>query len=229
MPQLNYDETNDGDPYVCFRRRDIRATRKTRRTDNFSVEQMQKLQYELRTAHEIAKLVVAREHNKRDLYASEKDVWEAKWKLYETKKRWPALGLTPDEEMIIVGRIGHGSTGNNMVPGQGGYGSNNVHMSNINGQALLGVPRVSKKMAEREKEIEREKRERMAEANNRGGGDRTGGVAARWFAPDELKARMQALRSKLEEEMTRRKETDMDWDDATDVSTGLCVWLNGAD
>jgi enhancer of polycomb-like protein len=40
-----FDETNDGDPYVCFRRRDVRAARKTRRTDNFSVDQFQKIQY----------------------------------------------------------------------------------------------------------------------------------------------------------------------------------------
>lgn len=216
MPQLNYDETNDGDPYVCFRRRDIRATRKTRRTDNFSVEQMQKLQYELRTAHDIAKMVVSRELDKKRLYDAEKEVWEAKWKLYETKKRWPSLGITGEEEAIITGRMLHGATPASSHMGD--YGG----MSGVNGQQALqashpNIPRMSKKMVDREREDERQKRDRVAEVASRGGQDRNG-AGARWFAPDELKARMMVLRQKLEEELMRRKEMDVDWDDATDVS-----------
>ena len=32
-PYLNFDETNDNDPYVCFRRREVKQIRKTRKTD----------------------------------------------------------------------------------------------------------------------------------------------------------------------------------------------------
>lgn len=135
--------------------------------------------------------------------------------MFETKKRWPSLGITREEEEIITGRMTTGA------PPTSAGGS--INLSVLNGQAALqashpNIPRLSKKMAEREKEAEREKRERMAEAAAKTQDKSGGGTAARWFAPDELKARMQVLRQKLEEEISKRKEADLEWDDATDVS-----------
>ena len=213
MPLLNYDETIDSDPYVCFRRRDIRATRKTRRTDNYSVEQMQRLQYELRDAHRLAQMTLEREVRKKALFTSQKEVWEAKWKLYETKRRWPALGLTSEEEEIITGKPTSGgvSLSTSAQPGPG----------TLNGMAALSssnpnVPRIGKKTVEREKDIEREKRDKAAEAAR--AAEKAGQAQTKLGSVEELKARVEAQRVRLEEMVARRKEADADWDDATDVS-----------
>lgn len=209
---MQFDETNDGDPYVCFRRRDIRVTRKTRRTDNFSVEQMQKLQTELRSAHKLAQMVVRRESEKKALYKAEREVWEAKWKLLETKRRWPSLGLTQLEEEIITGR----------TPGGGAQPPAGINLGtlapNVLAQQGGNVP-IRKKVPEKDRE-ERERRERAAEAAKAA---EKGAGMGRWFAPEELKARMQALRQKLEEEIQKKREADSQWDDMTDVSASARI------
>jgi enhancer of polycomb-like protein len=164
-------------------------------------------------------MVVMREKEKKKLYDAEREVWEAKWKLFETKKRWPSLGITKDEEEIITGRMAHGTN----TASSSTYGGS-ISMSVLNGQQALhsshpNIPRHGKKTADREKEAEREKREKMQEVASRGG-DRNG-AGARWYAPEELKARMSVLRQRLDEEMAQKRERDHDWDDATDVSSTI--------
>ncbi|ORY30601.1 enhancer of polycomb-like-domain-containing protein [Naematelia encephala] len=208
MPALNYDETNDGDPYVCFRRRDIRATRKTRRTDNFSVERMQKLQYELRSAHSLAQMVLKREQEKHRLYGVEREVWEAKWKLWETKKRWPSLGMSSHEELLITGRELA------VLP------SATVNISQLGGHHALttqqqNVPQIRKRMQEREKE-DRERRA-MDGANKNADRNPFAAISSR-HTPEAVTERMLALKQKLDEEIARKKEVDQQWDDVADNS-----------
>lgn len=202
LPQLNYDETNDNDPYVCFRRRDIRATRKTRRTDNFSIEQFQKLQFELRSAYALADRVLTREREKRSLYEAEKELWEARWKLFETKRRWPSLGMTNDEEHKITGRP-------TVVPP--------IQIPSLSGQTPLTSGQSSSHMRKRtdKDREERAQRERYDAQRN---AERSGVLSGRSNAPDALKERLQALQQKTEEMLARKKEQDAYWDDSTDVS-----------
>ncbi|WVQ96306.1 hypothetical protein IAU59_003410 [Kwoniella sp. CBS 9459] len=209
MPALNYDETNDNDPYVCFRRRDIRATRKTRRTDNFSIEQFQKLQTELRNAHSLAQMVVRRENEKKLLFKADQEVWEAKWKLFEIKRRWPSLGMTREEEEIITGRpmVGVAPV---TIP------------SMVNGQQALqtsqtNIPQARKKVSEKDRD-DKEKRERAVEATRTTDKGISAGLAGRSNAPDALKERMLLLQQRLEELMAKKKEADSHWDDCTDSS-----------
>ncbi|EIW67543.1 hypothetical protein TREMEDRAFT_33468 [Tremella mesenterica DSM 1558] len=203
MPGLNYDETNDNDPYVCFRRRDIRATRKTRRTDNYSVEQFQKLQGEMRMAHMISQMVVQREHHKRALYQSEREVWESKWKLFETKRRWPSLGVTPQEEEFITGRpqVGIIST---------------QTQSFVNGHLALqqqqqNIPQIRKKGLDREKE-ERERRDRVVENRLEKGLNKGLNLS------ELLREKLAQRENRLLEGLNRKKEGDNQWDDYTDSS-----------
>ncbi|WVF68779.1 hypothetical protein IAT40_003551 [Kwoniella sp. CBS 6097] len=209
MPALNYDETNDNDPYVCFRRRDIRAHRKTRRTDNFSIEQFQKLQSELRNAHNLAQMVVRRETEKKALFKADQEVWEAKWKLFEIKRRWPSLGMTREEEEIITGRpmIGVAPV---TIPSMAS-GQHPLQTSQTN------VPHARKKVTEKERD-DREKRERVVEATRTTEKGVSSGLAGRSNAPDALKERMLVLQQRLEELMAKKKEADSHWDDCTDSS-----------
>jgi enhancer of polycomb-like protein len=206
FPSLNYDEANDGDPYVCFRRRDIRATRKTRRTDNYSVEKFQKLQYELQTAHQIVSMVQNRERLKQSAFKSDRELWEAKWKFYETKRKWPSLGVSREEEEFITGKTQQQQA----RAAENAAAMNGAHVLN---QQHVNVAR--KKQPDRERD-ERERRERAIEIARAA----EKGVAAvgRSMAPEHYKERLQALRQKLEDAIARRASANADWDDLTDVS-----------
>jgi hypothetical protein len=162
---------------------------------------MQKIQTELRSAHNLSLMVLRREQEKSALYKAERELWEAKWKLFETKRRWPSLGMTREEEEVITGR----TTG--------------VQAATVNTN-LLGrhhlqqsVPR--KRLPERERD-EREKRERAMEATKLAEKGLTS--TGRSSAPEVLRERMAVLRQRLEEELAKKKAADLQWDDATDVS-----------
>jgi len=204
FPSLNYDEANDGDPYVCFRRRDIRATRKTRRTDNYSVEKFQKLQYELQAAHQIVSMVQSRERLKQTAFKSDKELWEAKWKFFETKRKWPSLGVSREEEDFITGR-----------PLQQQQARAAETAAQFMTPQSINVAAIRKKQPDRERD-ERERRERQIEAARAAEkGVATGG---RSMAPEHYKERLQTLRQKLEDTIARRSAINADWDDLTDVS-----------
>ncbi|WRT68052.1 uncharacterized protein IL334_005027 [Kwoniella shivajii] len=206
MPALNYDETNDNDPYVCFRRRDIRATRKTRRTDNHSIEQFQKLQSELRSAHNLASMVVKREHQKKELFKSDKEVWEAKWKLFEIKRRWPSLGMTREEEEFITGRPMTG-----VVPVT-------IPSMPLQPTSSANISIFRKKQHHEKDRDERDKRDRAIEVSRNATDRIPVGLAGKSNAPEAIKERMAALQQKLDEIMARKKESDASWDDCTDNS-----------
>ncbi|WVW84986.1 hypothetical protein I302_107022 [Kwoniella bestiolae CBS 10118] len=210
MPALNYDETNDNDPYVCFRRRDIRATRKTRRTDNYSIEQFQKIQSELRLAHNLASMVVQREKQKKELFKSDKEVWEAKWKLFETKRRWPSLGMTREEEEIITGRPISGilPPSNTIVPSMP-----------LQTSSTTNIPQARKRTHHEKDREERDRRDRTMENQSRNVNEKVpAGISGRSNNPEALKERMTALQQRLDEMMSKKKEMDATWDDITDNS-----------
>ncbi|ODO00149.1 hypothetical protein I350_06774 [Cryptococcus amylolentus CBS 6273] len=203
VPALNFDETNDNDPYVCFRRRDIRATRKTRRTDNFSIEQFQKLQYELKAAYSLSQMVLQRETEKQAFFKADKEVWETRWKLFETKRRWPSLGCTPQEEELITGRtLGPAPI---QIPSISAHGS--ISSSS-------GIQPTIRKRMEKERD-DRSQRDRY-DAQQRG--ERSNVLSGRSNAPDALKDRLAALHQKIEDLMARKKHEDSQWDDYTDNS-----------
>ncbi|WWC71031.1 uncharacterized protein I206_104984 [Kwoniella pini CBS 10737] len=206
MPALNYDETNDNDPYVCFRRRDIRATRKTRRTDNYSIEQFQKIQNELLLAHNLSTMVVKRETMKKKMFKSEKEVWEAKWKLFEIKRKWPSLGMTREEEEIITGRSLSG-VAPIVIPSS----TMPLQSSSINIQT-------SRKKNHHEKEREdRDKRDKILDSRSLT--DKVPvGSTGRSNNPDAIKERIALLQSRLDEFLLKKKESDLAWDDCTDNS-----------
>lgn len=163
---------------------------------------MQKIQTELRSAHNLAHMVLQREQDKAALYRAERDVWEAKWKLFETKRRWPSLGMTREEEEVITGR----TTGAQAAT---------VNTNLLGGHHQQSIQQNRKRLPERERD-EREKRERALEiAKSAEKGITSTGRSS---APEVLRERMVLLKQRLEEEMAKRKEADLQWDDATDVS-----------
>ena len=95
-------EIDDADPYVCFRRREVRQTRKTRGRDAQVVEKLKKVRLELEQAKLLVQLVKQREElNKENLEISRK-VFEQRRQLKEVKETKGIIGEKGDDEDLLV-------------------------------------------------------------------------------------------------------------------------------
>ncbi|KAG9093755.1 Enhancer of polycomb-like protein 1 [Ceratobasidium sp. UAMH 11750] len=103
IPQINSDETNEGDPYVCFRRRDAKPVRKTRRTDTGSIDRMQSLQNNVRQLQHIVQHVLRREQLKQARALEERQVMNCRMQLSEVKRKFPTtpFGMRDDDEVLV--------------------------------------------------------------------------------------------------------------------------------
>ena len=95
-------EADEGDPYVCFRRREIRQTRKTRARDTQSADKLRKLRRELEDARQIVALVKQRELTAREMLAMNRQVFEQRLAVKEAKR---ALGIKGDDEDLINQKV----------------------------------------------------------------------------------------------------------------------------
>lgn len=73
-PELNCDNPNDADPYVCFRRRELKVLRKTRKSDALHLERLAGLSHELGQACRLSARVAAREYTKHALARTAQDL-----------------------------------------------------------------------------------------------------------------------------------------------------------
>ena len=102
QPSLKFEthqDNDDGDPYVCFRRREVRQTRKTRARDVQSTEKLKRLRKELEEGRNIVKLVLNRELAKRELIKTEKDIFEARAELKAIKIK---TGIKTDDDELLI-------------------------------------------------------------------------------------------------------------------------------
>lgn len=101
MPSLKFEtgqETDDSDPYVCFRRREVRQVRKTRGRDAQVTEKLKKLRRELEDARVLLHNVRQREYLKRDQLAIDREIFEQRSAVKDTKRK---LGIKGDEEDLV--------------------------------------------------------------------------------------------------------------------------------
>ncbi|KAJ8088802.1 Enhancer of polycomb-like protein 1 [Marasmius tenuissimus] len=102
IPNLNFDESDTpNESFVCFRRRDVKAARKTRAAQVSSSDKLYRLQIELAQALQLADLVLQREQVKRESSAQSKHVWEQRQEFMELKLKNPMLSEKGDEELLI--------------------------------------------------------------------------------------------------------------------------------
>ncbi|ORZ37188.1 hypothetical protein BCR44DRAFT_1430648, partial [Catenaria anguillulae PL171] len=95
---------NEADPYVCFRRREVKVVRKTRRSDVTALASLKKLRGELASARVLVGLVHDREVACLDKVRVDRAVFNARVKLRAVKKQ--AAGVTsatglPEAEMEL--------------------------------------------------------------------------------------------------------------------------------
>lgn len=97
-----HQENDDADPYVCFRRRDVRAPRKTRARDVQSTDKLKRLRKEIEDGRGLVALVLKREKVKEDLLKVDRDIFEKRKKLKEVKEK---LGIKGDDEDLINQKV----------------------------------------------------------------------------------------------------------------------------
>lgn len=99
---LKFEEAGDKpeDPYVCFRRREIRSTRKTRRADAVSLHKLRQLKGELDVVRSMLEMVMRREKMRWTSVCHDQLIFEQKIRICEMKT---ALGV-PEEIIADASR-----------------------------------------------------------------------------------------------------------------------------
>ncbi|CAI7667639.1 unnamed protein product [Penicillium discolor] len=101
VPQLKFEtgqDTDDSDPFVCFRRREVRQIRKTRGRDAQSAEKLRRLRKELEDARELVALVRQREVARREMLSMERHLFKQRAEVKEMKRK---LNIKDDDEDLI--------------------------------------------------------------------------------------------------------------------------------
>ncbi|PKY06837.1 enhancer of polycomb-like protein 1 [Aspergillus campestris IBT 28561] len=101
LPHLKFEtgqETDDSDPYVCFRRREVRQIRKTRGRDAQSADKLRRLRKELEDARKLVGLVRQRESARKEMFAIERQVFLQRSEVKEMKRK---LNIKDDDEDLI--------------------------------------------------------------------------------------------------------------------------------
>jgi enhancer of polycomb-like protein len=105
QPSLKFEmhqDSDDGDPYVCFRRRDVRMTRKTRARDIQSTEKLRRLRKELEDGRQLVAVAYQRELAKRELITLDRQIFEQRAKVKDIRLR---LGIKVDDEDLINQKV----------------------------------------------------------------------------------------------------------------------------
>ncbi|KAJ5734763.1 Enhancer of polycomb-like protein 1 [Penicillium manginii] len=100
-PRLKFEtgqDTDDSDPYVCFRRREVRQIRKTRGRDAQSAEKLRRLRKELEDARQLVALVRQREVARKEVLSMERTLFAQRSEVRDMKRK---LNIKDDDEDLI--------------------------------------------------------------------------------------------------------------------------------
>ncbi|KAG0355099.1 Enhancer of polycomb-like protein 1, partial [Gamsiella multidivaricata] len=86
---------NEADPYLCFRRRESKPIRKTRRTDQQSIEKLRKLRMEMESARSLLEMVSRREKVRKESLVLEHMIFDQRCKVREYRRN---LGIKDDDD-----------------------------------------------------------------------------------------------------------------------------------
>ncbi|KAJ5600323.1 Enhancer of polycomb-like protein 1 [Penicillium hetheringtonii] len=91
-------DTDDSDPWVCFRRREVRQIRKTRGRDAQSAEKLRRLRKELEDARQLVALVRQREVARKEMLSTERHLFLQRSEVKDMKRK---LNIKDDDEDLI--------------------------------------------------------------------------------------------------------------------------------
>lgn len=98
--QLDESDTRN-ESYICFRRREIKAVRKTRASQTSYSDRLVRLQNELAMALDIIRLIQQREILKQDSHTHAASLWTKRQTLADIKRAHPSLGTKEDDELFL--------------------------------------------------------------------------------------------------------------------------------
>ncbi|CAG8546714.1 15240_t:CDS:2, partial [Acaulospora colombiana] len=101
IPDVNLDEADEGNVYVCFRRREIKPIRKTRRMETTSIDKLTRLSVEFQSALQLATRAIEREEAKKELCDMDQVVWTWRTQLVSITSKFPDL-RNPDDDKWLV-------------------------------------------------------------------------------------------------------------------------------
>ena len=104
-PRLKFEtgqDTDDADPYVCFRRRELRQIRKTRNRDAQSAEKLRKMRKELEDARQLLAIVKQREMIRKEVLNIDRTLFQQRAEVKETKRK---LGIKGDDEDLVNQKV----------------------------------------------------------------------------------------------------------------------------
>jgi enhancer of polycomb-like protein len=156
-PSLKFEthtERDDLDPYVCFRRREVRQTRKTRARDVQIAEKLKKLRKELEDGRQLVVMSQQREYIKRELLNMDRLVFELRAKLKERKVR---LGIKTDDEDLYNTKPQKRKISEVQPPVRGAPNTQLRLAVRIDGKPVeQDLPSLAEKLEEKEEELRRE-------------------------------------------------------------------------
>ena len=109
IPSLKFEtgaDTDEADPYVCFRRREVRQIRKTRGRDAHSAEKLKKLRKELEESRQILALIKQREMTKKEQLAIDRQIFEQRASLRQLKLNLADPYKEGDDDLLINQKVG---------------------------------------------------------------------------------------------------------------------------
>ena len=101
FPQLKSERNNDkddNDPYVCFRRRELRQPRKTRRIDVQNSQKLRLLYQQLEYTRDLALSVAKRERTSLNILTKDKLIFDTRTQVKALKRK---LGLSGDDDNLF--------------------------------------------------------------------------------------------------------------------------------
>jgi enhancer of polycomb-like protein len=102
-PTLKFEENekdDSNDPYICFRRREVRQVRKTRRQDAASSERIRRLKNEMQQARDLVALVSMREKQREESLKAERNLFNIRCRVKDAKRKLGIVG--GDEDLVPV-------------------------------------------------------------------------------------------------------------------------------
>ncbi|KAF1813301.1 hypothetical protein P152DRAFT_395394, partial [Eremomyces bilateralis CBS 781.70] len=95
-------DTDDGDPYVCFRRREVRQVRKTRGRDAQATERLFTFRRQYETSRYLCHLVVQFQRAKADQLAQDELIFRQRRALLEAKR---SLGIKEGDMELLINQV----------------------------------------------------------------------------------------------------------------------------
>jgi enhancer of polycomb-like protein len=95
-------DTDEADPYVCFRRREARQVRKTRNRDAHSAEKLRTLRRQLEDARNLLLLVRTRETHRKAVLENDVKLFKQRAEVKDTKRK---LGIKGDDEDLVNQKV----------------------------------------------------------------------------------------------------------------------------